>query len=88
MCFDINNKFEVINYYSKKKKIGCTKVQIILLTFRINKLKNHFLVYKKDFHNRKSLLNLIFKRRRLLNYLKINNFNSYKNLLIKLNIRN
>ncbi len=88
MNFNINNKKEVFNYYNKLNNIGCTEFQIIFLTFKINKLKFHFSVYKKDLHNKKNLLNLIFKRRRLLNYLKIKNFKSYNNLLYKLKIRN
>ncbi len=88
MNFDINNKNEVFNYFKKLNNIGCIEFQIIYLTFKINKLKFHFSIYKKDLHNKKSLLNLIFKRRKLLNYLKIKNLKVYKDLLYKLKIRN
>ncbi len=88
MLLNFDNKKQVIKYYcNNKKNIGCTEIQIILLTFRINKLQNHFLNYKKDFHSKKGLLKLVFKRRKLLHYLKINNINKYENLLKKIKIR-
>ncbi len=81
-------KKKIFRKYSyKKNNTGCCETQIILLTFRINKLQNHFFIYKKDFHSKRGFLNLIFRRRKLLNYLKFYNFNKYIKLLKILNIR-
>ncbi len=83
------NKFKnkILEYYYENNNIGCCESQIILLTFRINKLQNHFIIYKKDFHSKRGFLKLVFKRRKLLNYLKNYNFNKYKKILKILKIR-
>ncbi len=79
------NRKKIINDYCEN--IGSIEVQILLLTFRINKLQLHFNHYKKDFHSKYGLLKLVFKRKRLLNYLKSNDFKLYNVLLKRLNIR-
>ncbi len=84
------NKFKdkiLKKYYHKLNSTGCCESQIILLTFRINRLQNHFLNYKKDFHSKRGFLKLIFKRRKLLYYFKNYNFKKYKKLLKILKIR-
>ncbi len=80
-------KDKILKYYYKNNNIGCCESQITLLTFRIKKLQNHFIVYKKDFHSKRGFLKLVFKRRKLLNYLKNYNFNKYKKILKILKIR-
>ena len=69
------------------KDTGSTSVQIALLTTRINSLTEHLKIHKKDFSSRVGLLQLVSKRRRLLKYLKREEFKKYKEVLEKLNLR-
>ncbi len=66
---------------------GSCSVQIALLTERINGLTAHFKTHKKDHHSRQGLLKLVNQRRRLLDYLKQNDEDKYKELIKKLDIR-
>jgi len=66
---------------------GSSEVQIGLLTQKINKLSSHFIKYKKDKHSSIGLLKAVNRRKKLLNYLKKYNMQSYKNILSKLNLR-
>ena len=77
----------VTEYGKNPKDSGSTDVQIALLTERINHLNEHLKVYKQDKHTRRGLLQLVGKRRRLLNYLKETNLEGYRALIAKLNIR-
>lgn len=69
------------------KDTGSASVQIALLTNRINGLTDHLKMHSKDFSSRVGLLQLVSKRRRLLNYLKREDFKKYKDILDKLNLR-
>lgn len=66
---------------------GSTQVQAALLTERINSLTEHFKDHKKDHHSRRGLLRLVNQRRKLLDYLKIENKEDYEKLIKKLNLR-
>lgn len=66
---------------------GSPEVQVALLTYRIRELTEHLKVHKKDFHSRRGLLKMVGKRRKLLNYLKKNDFNRYQNLIQRLGLR-
>jgi len=66
---------------------GSAEVQIAILTERINTLGEHFKYHKKDFHSRRGLLMLVWRRRRLLNYLKKKDVKKYEELLEKLKLR-
>ena len=66
---------------------GSSEVQIGLLTQKIDKLSSHFIKYKKDKHSSTGLLKAVNRRKKLLNYLKKYNMESYKNILSKLNLR-
>lgn len=66
---------------------GSPEVQIALLTLRINGLRGHFDKHKKDFHSRQGLLRLVGQRRNLLNYLRKNDIQSYRDILEKLGLR-
>ena len=66
---------------------GLSEVQIAIITERINNITNHLKSNKKDHSGRRGLVLLVAKRRRLLNYLRKNNLESYKNVIEKLNIR-
>ena len=66
---------------------GSPQVQIALLTDRINQLSAHFQAHKKDFTSRHGLLKMVSRRRRLLEYLKGYDEDSYRKLLDALNLR-
>jgi len=62
-------------------------LQIALLTARINHLNEHLKEHKKDHHSRRGLLLMVGQRRGLLDYLKNNDIESYRNLINKLGLR-
>ncbi len=66
---------------------GSTRVQVALLTERINYLTEHFRVHKKDHHGRRGLLKMVGKRRRLLNYLKRTDVDGYRHIVQELGLR-
>ncbi len=70
-----------------QKDTGSPEVQIALLTARIEHLSQHFEVHKKDHHSRRGLLKLVGQRRRLLEYLKHEDFERYKSLIERLGLR-
>lgn len=70
-----------------KNDTGSTEVQVGILTARINELTDHLKTHKKDNHSRRGLLQMVGKRKRLLTYLKGNDFTSYQKLTTKLKIR-
>ncbi len=70
-----------------EKDTGSSEVQIAILTDKIQILSNHVKQYKKDKHSSVGLLKAVNKRKKLLDYLKKNKIESYKNILTKLNLR-
>ncbi len=69
------------------KDVGSTEVQIGLLTDKITKLAEHFKNAKKDKHSAVGMTKSVNKRKKLLSYLKKNNFSSYQKVLKQLNLR-
>jgi len=69
------------------KDVGSSEVQIGLLSEKINNLTDHFKKNKNDKHSTRGLLKAVNQRKRLLEYLKGNNPESYKNVLTKLKLR-
>ena len=69
------------------KDTGSSEVQIALLTDKIENLSNHIKKSKKDKHSSVGLLKAVNRRKKLLDYLKKNKIDSYKNVLTKLNLR-
>ena len=69
------------------KDTGSSEVQIALLTDKIEYLSKHIGKFKKDRHSSVGLLKAVNRRKKLLNYLKKNKIDSYKNVINKLNIR-
>ncbi len=69
------------------KDTGTPEVQIALLTDRINYLTGHMKDHKKDFHTRLGLLKLVGQRRRMLDYLKDRDIQSYRQIIGELEIR-
>ena len=66
---------------------GSPEVQVALLTNRINRLQPHFGQHKKDHHSRRGLLKMVNQRRKLLDYLKRKNLQSYQALISRLGLR-
>ena len=69
------------------KDSGSSHVQIAVLTERINNLGPHFKSQPKDHHSRRGLLQLVSRRRKLLDYLKRENQEAYYKLIDKLDLR-
>ena len=67
--------------------VGSSEVQIGLLSEKINNLTNHFKKNKNDKHSTRGLLKAVNQRKRLLEYLKRKNTESYSKILSKLNLR-
>ena len=84
---DKKNKKIIDSLKINEKDVGSSEVQIGLLSERINNLTNHFKKNKNDKHSTRGLLFAVNRRKRLLEYLKNNNSESYKNILTKLNLR-
>ena len=70
-----------------KTDTGSTEIQVALLTDKIELLSSHIKKFKKDKHSAVGLLKAVNKRKKLLEYLKKNKMDSYKNVLSKLNLR-
>ena len=69
------------------KDVGSSEVQIGLLSEKIDNLTDHFKKNKNDKHSTRGLLKAVNQRKRLLEYLKNNNPESYKNIITKLDLR-
>jgi len=81
-------KTKVIKEFATKKNdTGSPEVQIALLTERINNLSQHFETHKKDHHSRRGLLIMVGRRKRLLEYLKETDAQSYGEVIKKLGLR-
>tara|TARA_B100000902_G_scaffold367837_1_gene390768 strand:- start:39 stop:287 length:249 start_codon:yes stop_codon:yes gene_type:complete len=66
---------------------GSSEIQIVLLTEKIENLSKHIKQFKKDKHSSVGLLKAVNRRKKLLEYLKRNKTDSYKNVISKLNLR-
>jgi small subunit ribosomal protein S15 len=81
-------KSELIKQYQQHDKdSGSPEVQIAVLTNRITYLTEHFKTHKKDHHSRRGLLQLVGRRRRLLDYLRSVKDARYRAVIERLNIR-
>ena len=69
------------------KDTGSSEIQIALLTEKIENLSKHIKQFKKDKHSSVGLLKAVNRRKKLLDYLKRNKVDSYKNVLSKLKLR-
>ncbi|MEK9812762.1 MAG: 30S ribosomal protein S15 [Bordetella sp.] len=77
----------VASFQRAKGDTGSPEVQVALLTARINHLTGHFKSHAKDNHSRRGLLKMVSRRRKLLDYLKRTNLQSYRDLIEKLGLR-
>ena len=88
MGFDKAAKQTVMTKYrAHAEDTGSTRVQVALLTERINSLTEHFRNHPKDHHGRRGLLKMVGTRRRLLTYLKRSDLASYRALIEELGLR-
>ena len=81
----MNKKLKEVALHDKDT--GSSEAQIALLTDKIENLSSHMKKFKKDKHSSVGLLKAVNKRKKLLDYLKRNKMDSYKNVLSKLNLR-
>jgi len=80
-------KIKSENIEIDSKNIGSSESQIGLLSKKINNLSNHFKKNKNDIHSTRGLLKAVNQRKRLLEYLKRKNPESYAEVLTRLNLR-
>ncbi len=88
MAISKDNKVDYTQRFgSNAQDTGNTKVQIAILTHRINELTGHLKNNTKDHHTRRGLMKMVGQRRRLLNYLERTNVETYRSLISDLGIR-
>jgi small subunit ribosomal protein S15 len=88
MTLTQERKREIVTEYGDSPEdTGNTRVQIALLTERINELTEHLRTHRKDHHSRRGLLVLVGKRRRMLNYMQRNDLDAYRELIRELGLR-
>ena len=88
MSITAEKKQEVIKKFAREEgDTGSPQVQIAILTNTINNLTGHFKDHKKDVHSRRGLLKMVNRRRRLLDYLKTKEEESYLKIIKELGLR-
>jgi small subunit ribosomal protein S15 len=85
MAFEKASTIE--KYRSHEGDTGSARVQVAVLTDRINYLTDHFRQHHKDHHGRRGLLKMVGKRRRLLNYMKRTDLEGYRRIIDELKLR-
>ena len=81
-------KQEIIDEYGQDADdTGSVEVQIALLTERIQKLTDHLEDHPQDHDSRRGMMDMVGKRKRLLNYLSENDIETYRELIDKLGLR-
>ena len=88
MPLKTDKKSAIIGEYRRgPADTGSPEVQVALLSARITQLSDHFTGHEKDHHSRRGLLRMVSRRRKLLDYLKSRNTDSYRALIEKLGLR-
>jgi small subunit ribosomal protein S15 len=85
MAFDKASTID--KFRAHAEDTGSTRVQVAVLTERINYLTDHFRTHAKDHHGRRGLLKMVGQRKRLLNYLKRTDVQQYRTLVSDLGLR-
>lgn len=81
-------KLELVKQFGgNEKNTGDTAVQIAILTFEIAELTKHFETNKKDLHSKRGFIAKIEKRKKLISYLKSEDFNRYQETIKALGLR-
>ena len=85
---DSANKSSIKNDFQRHDKdSGSAEVQVAILTARIKDLTDHFKGHPKDHHSRRGLLMMVSRRKKMLNYLKRNDYPQYSKLIQELELR-
>ena len=88
MSLTVERKSELIGTYrTHETDTGSPEVQIAILSEKISYLTEHFKVHAKDHHSRRGLLQMVGRRRRLLDYLKEKDIERYRKIITSLGIR-
>lgn len=88
MYLTAENKKEIFKDYGKSEfDTGSPEGQIALFTTRIKHLTEHMKQNRKDLHTERSLVKLVGKRRKTLDYLKAKDIERYRAIIKKLNLR-
>ena len=88
MALDKEKKQEIIQQFrTHETDSGSPEVQIALLTARIAKLSEHLKTHKKDVHSRRGLIRMVNQRKKLLSYLARKDYQRYKAVIERLNLR-
>lgn len=88
MALTKDQKTEIITAHRRSETdTGSAEVQVAVLTRRINDLTDHLKVNQKDHHSRRGLLMLVGRRRRMLEYLKRQDVERYRDIVTKLGLR-
>ena len=88
MALSKDKKTSIVESFERKKgDTGSVEVQVALLTERINNLTEHMKEHKHDYHTNRGLLQMVGKRKNLLEYLKREDVQRYRELIKKLNLR-
>lgn len=83
----IDNSKIISEHKRGENDTGSPEVQVALLSARIAHLTEHFKTHKKDHHSRRGLLQMVNRRRRLLDYLHRKDVTRYRELIEKLGLR-
>ncbi|MGZ4132837.1 MAG: 30S ribosomal protein S15 [Actinomycetota bacterium] len=88
MTLTKDDKTQIIQEHARTTgDTGSAEVQIAILTRRITELTEHLKTHKQDHHSRRGLLKLVGRRRRLLEYLKREDIQRYRDIVAKLGLR-
>jgi small subunit ribosomal protein S15 len=83
-----DNKTQVIQDFRRSDSdTGSPEVQVAVLTRRISELTEHLKTHKRDHHSRRGLLMMVGRRRRLLDYLRGEDIERYRELIGRLGLR-
>jgi small subunit ribosomal protein S15 len=77
----------IADYRRAENDTGSAEVQIAVLSTRINELTEHLKTHKEDHHSRRGLLQMVGRRRRLLDYLRRKDIERYRTLIARLGLR-
>ncbi|HKZ75539.1 MAG TPA: 30S ribosomal protein S15 [Actinomycetota bacterium] len=88
MALTMESKSQLISEYRRNEgDTGSTDVQIAVLSKRIADLTEHLKTHRKDHHSRRGLLQMVGRRRRLLEYLRRKDIERYRELIARLGLR-
>jgi small subunit ribosomal protein S15 len=88
MALRTEQKSALISEYRRSDNdTGSPEVQVAILTRRIEELTEHLRTHRKDHHSRRGLLQMVGKRRRLLEYLRREDVERYRQLISRLGLR-